>query len=395
MTHFCEITCTDGNCGCDFGHGEDVAEIAARMGRVAIDLLATYGELTNFALQFVDDLRSSAELFEVLSTHIAGQFDQIEQLVNGRIDFDSFFDETNRLTRELEGALIRDQLGSALSGAVKNMTLVYQVQEPGQFGQELGGAVDGGVILHNINEGALVAGIFEEIASVGLEVFISGSESQTLFVNEPSTIASLGDDADYLVQSTSSGTSNLFDGGGDNDTWGFRGNQNLLVDLRRGIASIESQNGAEEQIARFRDFEFIDTAIGDDTVIGNHLSNRFNLNGGEDCARAGGGRDIVDTGNGADCIIDGPGRDRSTGGGGPDTHRYWQSDRGNVITDFEPNRDTIDFRRWSGADDWSDLRDDQIRQVGTDVVIEDDRGNPFVRLLDILLRQLDQDDFMF
>ncbi|MDQ2067265.1 calcium-binding protein [Xinfangfangia sp. CPCC 101601] len=78
--------------------------------------------------------------------------------------------------------------------------------------------------------------------------------------------------------------------------------------------------------------------------------------GGDDLLSGGDGADLLNGGAGDDVLIDGPGADTMTGGGGADIFVLSTDGQLNIITDFQPGIDRIDFSAWGRIYDVSALR---------------------------------------
>jgi len=92
------------------------------------------------------------------------------------------------------------------------------------------------------------------------------------------------------------------------------------------------------------------------------------MNGGEghDQLFGEGGRDTLNGGSGNDILNGGAGRDTLTGGEGFDIFVFEAGSGRDVITDFIPGEDLLDFSAFGEDVSFEDLN---IRQVGDDVRI--------------------------
>lgn len=88
----------------------------------------------------------------------------------------------------------------------------------------------------------------------------------------------------------------------------------------------------------------------DDRVNGTAFADRIEGRGGNDLLRGRAGDDRLDGGGGDDTLVGGPGRDRLTGGAGSDTFVFATTAHAgrDVLVDFEPGVDRIDFRGIDG-----------------------------------------------
>ena len=128
---------------------------------------------------------------------------------------------------------------------------------------------------------------------------------------------------------------------------------------------------------------------GNDELLGGKGDDRLGGGGGFDTLRGGGGKDKLLGGGNDDQLIGGKGADILIGGGGGDTFSFVKGDGKDVIRDFKPGADTINFdaRLFSDVDDILD----HARKTDDGVLIRYDGGSVLIE--DIKLSQLSSDDF--
>jgi VCBS repeat-containing protein len=124
-------------------------------------------------------------------------------------------------------------------------------------------------------------------------------------------------------------------------------------------------------------------ASGSDTLVGGNKASVL---------VAGGGADVMSGGNGSDTLIAGTGSDTMTGGNGPDLFVFNQVVGHDVITDFSPHVDTVQFSH-AIFSSYSQMMS-HAAQVGSDVVITIDAADT-VTLQHLTLSSLSSSDFLF
>jgi len=119
-----------------------------------------------------------------------------------------------------------------------------------------------------------------------------------------------------------------------------------------------------------------------------------NLTGGngKDIIDGGGGNDTINGGNEADTLIGGAGNDTLTGGNGTDLFVFAAGFGKDIITDFKPKLDTIQFDHAVFANSSAVL--DKTANVGGNAVITHDAGNT-ITLQGVTKMQLGAGDFQF
>jgi hypothetical protein len=125
------------------------------------------------------------------------------------------------------------------------------------------------------------------------------------------------------------------------------------------------------------------------TINGDKNANRITGTAFRDHIYGNGGDDVIDGGGGNDLITGGAGNDTLTGGAGGDTFRYHDGDGNDVITDFKPGEDKLDFLI-NNFDAEALLKNG--KQVGNDFVITIPMGGS-VTLKDVDGTKLTVKDF--
>ena len=144
---------------------------------------------------------------------------------------------------------------------------------------------------------------------------------------------------------------------------------------------------------------------GDDVIRGFARNDRLSGNGGNDSLYGGDHHDFLNGGAGNDLISGDRGKDRLTGGNGEDIFIYNKlSDRGDTITDFQPEVDKIDVKAITSAYgnanpfDYIDLR-----QSGSSTIVRMNRNGNLTRpryrdlaiLQNVEVSEITETDFVF
>jgi VCBS repeat-containing protein len=140
---------------------------------------------------------------------------------------------------------------------------------------------------------------------------------------------------------------------------------------------------------------------------GNDLNNRIIGNAGNNALSGLGGEDVLVGGDGADRLAGGSGWDLLTGGLGADRFVFSGANfrtpefvfRADIITDFEDGTDLIEIAGYGPRlDSFADLSDGNIRQAGSNVVIDlgrDVSGAGVIVIENGRISQIDASDFIF
>ncbi len=213
----------------------------------------------------------------------------------------------------------------------------------------------------------------------GGEDYIDGGSGNDELRGGGKDDALYGNDGDDLIFGET-GADELY-GGEGNDTLSGAGGADTLFgdggddDLNGGVA-IDTLNGGD----------------GNDLLSGGGGNDVLNGEAGEDRLFGDEGNDMLDGGAGFDRLNGGEGIDVLTGGADVDWFILTGADFGNDrVTDFEDGVDKLVFRASTGVTSMEDIND--IRQAGSDVVIETDAGN--IRLENFDVGDVDAGDFVF
>lgn len=169
-------------------------------------------------------------------------------------------------------------------------------------------------------------------------------------------------------------------GGGENDRLSGGGGADRLKggagdDLLMGGRAADTLNGGS----------------GDDDIEGGGGRDRLVGRSGDDRLSGGGGADTLRGNAGDDSLEGGFGRDVMSGGGGVDSFLFDDRFGRDRITDFDADREVLDFSEHSRVNSFNDL---EIAQGGAGAVITDGAGGRIL-LLDVDIGDIDEGDFLF
>ena len=135
---------------------------------------------------------------------------------------------------------------------------------------------------------------------------------------------------------------------------------------------------------------------GDDTLKGWKGDDVLEGGGGNDSLIGSFGHDTLDGGSGKDTLAGGDGDDLLTGGLQADTFVFTDGFGNDTIADFAAtwNAEKIDLSGVAAITGFTDLSNNHMSQVGSDVVIDDGAGNT-ITLENVGLGELDAGDFLF
>jgi Ca2+-binding RTX toxin-like protein len=198
----------------------------------------------------------------------------------------------------------------------------------------------------------------------------------------------------------------VFDGGAGADRFlGNGGNDTVSYDsAAAGVKASLMPNPKNVGDALGDTYVSIESLLGsshNDTLSGDNRANTLVGGDGDDIISGQGGADTILGGAGNDKLNGNGGNDRLEGGAGDDTlsggsggrdwFAYTQHSWGNdTISDFENNRDVIDFRG-SGVT----LNDLQITQHGSDVLVQTADHVSSILIQHMQLPQINAADFIF
>ncbi len=176
----------------------------------------------------------------------------------------------------------------------------------------------------------------------------------------------------------SNGDDSIMAFAGDDEIFGYDGKDQI-----RGHNGNDTAYGGDDNDAIYGN-------DGDDYLDGERGNDRVYGGAGNDTIFGGSGNDLLQGNEGDDVLDGGTGKDTVTGGSGADTFVFIWGGKEDVITDFEPGIDTLDFtdRGISGMEDLS------IVARGGMVIIGFDTGAT-VTLLNTDIADIDAGDFLF
>ena len=155
-------------------------------------------------------------------------------------------------------------------------------------------------------------------------------------------------------------------------------------------------SGHNDRILGTGGVNVFDGGGGDDQLFGGLGADTLNGGDGNDLAHGWVGDDLLTGGSGNDTLKGEFGNDTLVGGSGNDTFVFTNGFGADVIDDFEAtnNAEVIDLSGVSEISDFTDLKDNHMSQVGSDVVIATSDGT--ITLLNTALSDLlDGNDFTF
>ena len=199
--------------------------------------------------------------------------------------------------------------------------------------------------------------------------------------------------------------------GGGNDLRGYEGND--TIDGTAGDDTIYGGEGNDNLTGGFDNDLLLggtgndDLAggNGDDTLLGKDDNDTLKGWKGDDVLEGGGGNDsligsfghdTLDGGSGKDTLAGGDGDDLLTGGLQADLFVFTDGFGNDTIADFAStwNAEKIDLSGVAAITGFTDLSNNHMNQVGSDVVIDDGAGNT-ITLENVGLGELDAGDFLF
>ncbi|MCB1347487.1 MAG: sodium:calcium exchanger [Maritimibacter sp.] len=196
-------------------------------------------------------------------------------------------------------------------------------------------------------------------------------------------------------------------GGKGTDTIIVTGTAKTVIDL--AVTAAQNTGHGNDRIVNV---ENVTGGNGVDVLSGNAADNALVGKGGrdklfgrngDDALDGGKGNDLLDGGKGDDLLkgldgndklIAGAGRDTMIGGDGSDTFVFTSGK--DVIRDFDAtdNLEDVDLSGVASITSYTDLVNNHMTQVGSDVVIDALDGNTLI-LKDVNIAQLHQADFLF
>ena len=200
--------------------------------------------------------------------------------------------------------------------------------------------------------------------NVGDNVLRGYEGADTIFAGAGEDLIYGGDGDDSLGGNTDD--DRLYGGLGNDTLAGGRGDDNLLGE------------GGNDNLSGF---------TGDDKLLGG---------AGNDSLRGQDGHDTLEGGSGKDTLVGGDGNDLLTGNFNADRFVFGEGWGDDTITDFAATVDAekIDLSGVAAITGFTDLSNNHMSQVGSDVVISDLAGNT-ITLSGVTLGDLDANDFIF
>jgi len=263
----------------------------------------------------------------------------------------------------------------------------------------------GGVQEGDDSDEVLIGGVLEDaiFGSFGDDRVVANGGNDTVAGNEGDDILQ-GNGGRDLV-SGGSGDDRVRGGGGGDTVRGGVGDDTVQG---QGGRDIVMGGEGDDFVSGDNGNDIVDAGFGDDTARGGNGNDDLILSNGDDDGNGGNGNDFIsgglgsdslNGGNGADALVAGEnGNDVLTGGNGPDDFIFEQNfgldfDEERVVTDFDPNADTLVFDGFFFEFDTAAQILATAVQDGADTVLTPDGFlNQTIRLLDTALASLSGDN---
>ena len=180
---------------------------------------------------------------------------------------------------------------------------------------------------------------------------------------------------------------------GDDAIYGGEGSDSLTGGF--GADSLFGGDGGDV-LAGGNGDDLLQGKDGDDTLKGWKGDDVLEGGGGNDSLIGSFGHDTLDGGSGKDTLAGGDGDDLLTGGLQADLFVFTDGFGNDTIADFAStwNAEKIDLSGVAAITGFTDLSNNHMNQVGSDVVIDDGAGNT-ITLENVGLGELDAGDFLF
>ena len=180
---------------------------------------------------------------------------------------------------------------------------------------------------------------------------------------------------------------------GDDALYGGEGNDSLIGGY--GNDSLFGGDGGDVLAGGTGDDTLMGKA-GNDTLKGWKGDDSLLGGDGNDSLLGADGHDTIYGGTGKDTLVGGDGDDLLTGGLQADTFVFTDGFGNDTIADFAStwNAEKIDLSGVAAITGFTDLSNNHMSQVGSDVVIDDGAGNT-ITLAGVTLGDLDVNDFLF
>lgn len=235
---------------------------------------------------------------------------------------------------------------------------------------------------------SIAAGVVIEraVGNAGDDIIIGGEADNTLFgFGGDDSITGLGG-RDRIE----AGEGDDFAAGGDGDDVIKSGNGSDTVDAGAG-ADVVLSGAGDDSVEGFAGDDVIKTSTGRDTVDGGTGGDFISGWRGEDFLVGGDGDDVIRGDFDGDVLEGGAGDDRLVGGPGRDVYLFREGFGEDVILDFNPALEFLDFSNHRGVENAGDLL---IMQVGTATVVNDLQGGRLI-LADTDASLVTAADFIF
>jgi len=182
-----------------------------------------------------------------------------------------------------------------------------------------------------------------------------------------------------------SGDDILFLGAGGDDVFsGYR--QADTLKGRGGDDTLSGQGGKD----------MLKGNAGDDTLSGGDGADMLKGGGGHDDLDGGAGKDKLDGGVGKDVLNGGAGKDVLTGGVSKDTFEFTGDFGRDIVTDFNPGKDTLDLSGLTDeATSFAEFLDAATQKGGRVIYDLDGDGDNVIVLRHTSLDDLSASDFLF
>lgn len=209
------------------------------------------------------------------------------------------------------------------------------------------------------------------------DIIYGGNGRDKLFAGSGHDIIDGGEGSDVYIFDTSSneGSNDMIDTGTEGRDRAIATEDGTMI----GLATVFSADNGIEVISgrkhddvsifgtavdnewdftdvRLNNIEFINGALGNDSITGSNRRDTLLGGEGNDELFGAGGRDTLDGGVGDDFLAGGRGRDTLTGGEGLDIFAFEARTGRDIVTDFTAGEDLIDLTALEGVDSFEDLR---------------------------------------
>ena len=168
-----------------------------------------------------------------------------------------------------------------------------------------------------------------------------------------------------------SGNDKISGGGGNDDLMGGSGNDRIKA--RSGNDELDGGIGNDRMWGHSGNDD-MDGGAGRDRLVGGGGRDNLTGDGQRDRLFGRGGHDTLSGGNGADTLEGGTGNDILTGGSSRDLFVVHDGEGRDTIMDFLPGTDRISLADVTDIDDFNDLINNHLTDVGPRLEIDTDNG---------------------